>query len=221
MNKSMHRLFLMTSALFLTGTAVGPAVADPITLIQGDYAGIQPPTGFMQSSFAFTDGTASFVPSTLTGLLAGDLTVDLTHFPPPPATMGPVNLSMLVVSDTMGHQATFNLTNAQLTNDQTAMTGTIMADAFYVSDNFGALADLSLFRTGGQGLFVANYAGIVVNGAVEPDTGSDGTATWGFFGPVSAHFVLTPGPQPVPEPASLGAWAVMALAGAAWLRRRR
>src|SRR5262249_17446503 len=118
-------------------------------------------------------------------------------------------------------------------NDPATATGTIMAAATLIpgSNTFDGIADLSLFETTGQGTFMATYTGIIANFQPPPPSGpgtvpgpaqaGGGTVSWGNFGPVSGHFTITPGAGAVPEPASLGVWAMTALAGAVWLRRRR
>jgi hypothetical protein len=197
-------------------------------MITGDYTGIDPNSGFRQSRFSFTGGTAEFVGSTLSGLLADNLAVDLSPFPSDPnATSGDVNLSTLTVRDNQNpaHTAMFDLTHAMLmiTGDTTGM---ITADATLRSEDFGDLADLSLFRLGGTGLFVATYEGIGINeppipGGITTLTDPDGNASWPRGPvPVSGHFVITPGATAIPEPGSLALWGLVSLGGIAWLVRR-
>jgi hypothetical protein len=222
MNHHTRRSILIGFALLLSSTAaVAPAFGDQIQSISGDYDDIRPPTGTLLPTFTFTGpgfrGAALFTPSTLAGLTASELEVDLSSMMMTigSTVTGPIDLSppthTIHIFGSGSEEAIFTLANAQLTADTLLLTATVTADAFYVSDSFGGAADLSLFSSGGQ--FVADLTGIQFS-----TDGTQGQASWSRSPQPHATFTITPG---VPEPAWPGLWSLPVLAWMAWRLRRR
>jgi hypothetical protein len=208
----------------LAGTAaVSPVFGDQVMSIEGDYDSIRPASATFQSMATFTGpgslGVAQFNPSTLVGLTVDELTVNFTS-----ATMmsgtrvtGPVTVSSpLHVFGPGAEEAVFNLTNAQIDADNFTRTATVTADALYVSDTFGGMADLSLFSMGGPAQFVAQLTNIEVTVNVDLD---EGQASWNAQPAPHAAFTLT---AAVPEPASLLLFGpgLLGLIACTWRRRK-
>lgn len=220
--------------LFACTVPAAPAFADPVTLIDGNYNGLTPPStpvGLSRITFT-TPADATFHPDQgVGGLAPRDLVIDLGFFSGP-STVPVTFATPLTVSNGSG-SATFNLSDGLLTISSTnPFSGIVTATATYVSDTFGDAVDLSLFRLGGTGTFEADYTAIDVFPDVVPGidlfapliSGDPALAIWPAPDGASAkaHFELRPGVLTiVPEPASLALWGLAGLAGAGWRCRRR
>jgi hypothetical protein len=230
MNRSLQPIRVAILALLLGSTVLaGPASADPVTKIEGNYNGIMPPMSPQGNSMiTFTvPASAMFTPDQqgIASLTPNNLAINLGDFAT--STTVPVTFGgpLSVTNDSNPSQiATFSLSNGLLTiNSMTPFSGTVTATATYVSDSFMGSADLGLFKLGGDGMFEADYSGLQID-TIDIITAGPGNPAFAFYpvgtGTPSAHFVLTPGAV-IPEPASLALWGVAGLAGVGLRSRRR
>jgi MYXO-CTERM domain-containing protein len=213
--------------------AVPPAFGSPmmpihVSLITADYSMISPQASSLTQMFTLTDGTGTFESfdnsGMLTGLRVDQLIVNITGpvmMGMAPATVNANTNMLLTFTDTTSSSyAKFQITNATIASDFTPGSAvTVTGLASFPDQNSNTFdpnnVDLSAFSRPGGSLFTAVFEGFEAT-----NTGGSFFLSWSPQVPVTGSVTITP-PAAVPEPSSLAAWGVMALAVLRRLRRRR